>query len=590
MKPAWILLALMLCIPAQARAGGPRTIPLSKVVESLADDLGAEAYDVRERATEALRRVGEPALKVIEAAAKSDDPEIRVRARDILGDLRLGIGADWPAEIVLLVRHYDRQDENQRYSVLQRIQAALGPRATPFLISRLEAGSDQEANQALGFIQNMNDPEVWQQVIELVKEPKRDQLARVLAWARGLSGQALDALETLARAQIKDEIRVPAREAAVQSLLKQLAEARHQDAANAAAKAAEAAPDDPRFLYLQAEALIPLDKDKEALGLRQRALALSPKKQAPHYLAGEMLGKLGRLRLAAREWEHILAIQPSDPVYDINAYLSLSSIHATNGLFEPAAEYLDKAIKRYSEAKKDEENGMIVPGGTLESLQMEVSRLRQRASQFPAPEGAGIDDAIPESEIQLTIEIVPKEGSVDDLRRALPPVAAQFHIRAQPSDLRVFDIASLVLQYDKDKKQILVLLHKAPACEPLPFDAAAGGARVAIHCTDCAYIHTIDLPSGKCEQIARLEKDYRVTLKPGVKIAGFTNVDLRVNGQSHKWEKALKGMTFDRLPDEFSVVLEGTSPLGKRLVARASISNVQEPTLEPLKAETKPAP
>ena len=96
MKLGLVLSAITLLVPAATRASEPPDVPLDAVVQCLVRDLGAERYDERERATEALRRIGQPALPAVKAAAKSDDPEVRLRAQDVLSDLELGVGSDWP--------------------------------------------------------------------------------------------------------------------------------------------------------------------------------------------------------------------------------------------------------------------------------------------------------------------------------------------------------------------------------------------------------------------------------------------------------------------------------------------------------------
>jgi tetratricopeptide (TPR) repeat protein len=568
----------------------PEGVPLDKIIQSLVRDLGAGRYDVRERATLALRRIGRPALAALERAAQSDDPEVRVRARQMLADVRLGISPDWPSEIVLLVRHYDRLGDNERYSALRRLSAAVGAKAVPFLVLRMGAGNEREARYALQALQRMNNDEVWQQVIRLITKPENDRQAQALAWARAQSGQALQALEVLTKNQIKDATRNKVIEAGVQDILKKLKDRKHRDAARAADKFAKAAPKDARFLYLRAEALVALDKDKDALALRKRALALNPDAEAPHYLAGEVLGKLGRRRLAAREWERILEIQPNDGVYDINAYLRLSSIYAASGIFEQAAQYLEKALARYLKAREDGKGGMGIIGGTVESLQMEINRLRRKAARFPTEPDAAIEDEIAENEIKVNINVTVKDGKLEDLQRALASVAAQLSVAVQPPDLKLFDVAAATLRYDKDKKQIAVMLHDNPACKPMPFEAKARETRVAIHCGDCTYIFKIDAATGKATRTAdssRFEKDYTITLRPGVKISAYTDVAVHINGKAHEWERLLKGVPFDRLPRQLDIVLEGTTPAGKRSTFRLKVK-VTEPKIKPLAPKPKP--
>jgi hypothetical protein len=57
-------------------------------MRTLIGELGHADYARREQATQALIALGEPALPSVEEAARSDDPEVRCRARDILDALR----------------------------------------------------------------------------------------------------------------------------------------------------------------------------------------------------------------------------------------------------------------------------------------------------------------------------------------------------------------------------------------------------------------------------------------------------------------------------------------------------------------------
>ena len=559
---------------------GAATVPLDRIVASLVADLGADPYDARERATASLRKIGEPARAALEEAAKSDDPEIRVRARGLVADIRSGIRPHWSAETVLLLRHYDRTPAHSRYQPLQQLVGALGHEAVPFLIERIAKGDNNESNYALRFLQQIKDDRAWKQVLALVQNPDNDKLVNALAWARGKSGETIAAIEGLARKQIKQGDLKPEVEKAIQAVVAQLAAEKHQEAAAAAEKLAKAAPADARPLYLQAEALVALDKDREAVALRKRALALNPEKEAPHLLAGALLGDLGRRRLAAREWEKILTIPPNTGIYDINAYLSLSSIYAASGLFEQAAQYLAKTQDRFGKLKEADKNA--VPGGTIESLQMEQTRLQQLTSRFPTPANAVIHEPIPDSELKAAVAIAVKDGEPDSLQKALTRCATQIRLDVQSPGLDLFDDTSAVLRYDKAKKQLLVLLGDKPACAPIAFEAKEKAFRVAVHLTDRTHILKLDADTGEAEPHAKFEQDYRLTLKPGAKLATFSDVELRLNGKGYKWDAATdKGLKLDRLPDRLDIHLSGTSPSGARLTARFRL-----PTPKP----TLPAP
>ena len=591
MKLGLLLSAITLLVPAATRASEPPAVParrsaeppdvpLDAVVQCLVRDLGAERYDEREQATESLRHIGQPALAAVKAAAKSDDPEVRLRAQDILGDLELGIGSDWPPEIALLIRHYDRLNQQERNNALQSISAALGARSVPFLLDRMADGDQNEGNYAVYMLQRMNTEDVWRQVIRLAKEPKNEFQARALAWARGQSGQAIDALDAFADAQLNALPRDKAVEAALQDVLRLLRQGKPQEALAAAEKGAKATPAEARFLYLQAEALIALNKDKQALALRDQALALNPDKEAPHALAGETLAAMGRARLAAREWQRVLDIEPNDSPTDTSACLRLAAIHAASGLFAPAAQYMEKAIQRFAKLKEEAPDGQGVPAGAIESLQIELGRLQSKAQQYPTPAEAPIEAPLPDSEFSFAVTVKLKEGKLEDLQRAVAAAAAQFRLTVQPADLRLFDLPAASLRYDKAKKQILVLLHDTPVAKPLPYEAKAKVSSVALHTADVTYIVQVDAEAGTAERIAQFDKDYVVALRPGVKLSAYADVSLRLNGSAADWDDIRKGISYDRLPQQFDVVLEGTTPTGRRITAHVTV-DAQEPKLEP---------
>ncbi|MHC5039708.1 MAG: HEAT repeat domain-containing protein [Planctomycetota bacterium] len=53
-------------------------------IRKYVSDLGADKWDVRERATEALIRIGPPAIPALKKALETGDPEVRLRAANIL--------------------------------------------------------------------------------------------------------------------------------------------------------------------------------------------------------------------------------------------------------------------------------------------------------------------------------------------------------------------------------------------------------------------------------------------------------------------------------------------------------------------------
>jgi len=550
------------------------TVAIDEVIASLVRDLGSDRYDVREQASESLRHIGLPVLGALEKAAESEDPEVRLRAREVLYDVRLGISPDWPSEMVLLVRHYDRLGESERREALRRIVSVLAEKAVPFLLQRLADANPGEADYAINCLAGLSTDEAPRQVIALLKEPTNPYEAKALAWARMRTGSALEALRILTDAEIADNKVV---EAGIQEVLGAIKARKYEETARLAHEFAEAAANEPRFLYLEAEACAALGRNEEAQALCEKALAMNPDAEAPHYAAGEMLGKLGRRRLAAQEWQAILNIPPADSVYDINAHLRLGSICAACGLYQRAVESMAKALELFTRAREAGE-GMGMVGGDEAALRMEIQKLARKARQFPAPDDAEIEDELREDEISVHVSVLLKEGKLEDLRRALAAAHVTLSMEVQPYGLKIFDVAPVSLRYDPEKREILLLLHNTPCAKPVPFEAKADEIRVAIATLDCYYLFALNVATGEAKRIARFEKDYVVRVVPALKVAAYADVVATINGQRYAWEELLKGVKFDFLPKEFEIVVEGTTPSGVRRTSRFK-TEVQEPPI-----------
>jgi len=87
------LLFVVSNLSAQEAAPSPATKVLSTAqLEALVEQLGADSFKAREAASVALRKQGPPAIPILQAATKSEDPEISIRAKEVLKKMPYG---DW---------------------------------------------------------------------------------------------------------------------------------------------------------------------------------------------------------------------------------------------------------------------------------------------------------------------------------------------------------------------------------------------------------------------------------------------------------------------------------------------------------------
>ncbi|KPK84944.1 MAG: hypothetical protein AMJ81_04505, partial [Phycisphaerae bacterium SM23_33] len=479
--------------------------------------------------------------------------------------------------------------ESDRRSALSELSEKLKGKAGLFLLHRLLAGEEGEARQALQCLMLVADEEVYAKVLELIREPKNACQAHARALACAGTGRPLEAMQILAgpggdAGLAKEIIETAAKR--FTALWKQM---KYRQVLQEAPHFARLGPPDARLLYLEAEALEAMDEDAEAERLRDRALGLNGDKEAPHYVVGELLGELGRRRLAAREWRKILEIPPAGEVYDINAHLRLGSIYSVSGLYRRAADSLSKALELLEKQRQGGGGGFGMIGGSEDSLRKQVRTLRRRGAGRAPGSDDQIKDELPPSHIDVSIDVRMKQGSLIELREALGKAAGTLSVQVQPRGLRLFDVTGAAVRYDRRKQQVGIYLHESACCQPVPVRLEGATGLVAVKTLDCFYIFSIDTQTGQAEKVARFEKDYVVRFRPGIKVAACTDVTVRINGKPYEWGKLLEGVRFDYMPEAFDVALEGMKPSGKRLTVRVKLE-LKEPEIQPLRpAEDKPA-
>ena len=88
----------------------------------LIEDLGDESYPVRVRASYELWELGADVRGLLEEAAENEDPEVSLRAGELLRKIQLGILPDSPAEVVALVERYDQASATERLEIIRELK------------------------------------------------------------------------------------------------------------------------------------------------------------------------------------------------------------------------------------------------------------------------------------------------------------------------------------------------------------------------------------------------------------------------------------------------------------------------------------
>ncbi|HEY2840826.1 MAG TPA: hypothetical protein VGJ26_16835 [Pirellulales bacterium] len=86
------LVVMFFCavLSAHLRAQQPATSSGETIrVARLVTELGADSFAVRKRATDELAKIGPEARQAIEEATRSEDPEVRLRAKDLLREIKI---------------------------------------------------------------------------------------------------------------------------------------------------------------------------------------------------------------------------------------------------------------------------------------------------------------------------------------------------------------------------------------------------------------------------------------------------------------------------------------------------------------------
>lgn len=526
----------------------PTTRPaINPAVRQLVNELGSPRLDLRDNAEATLRRVGLKAIAALEEGIASSDPEIRVRAKALLPDIKLGLEPGWPADMVLLMRHYNRLPPAERVPSLKRVADGLGPKAAAFLANCAVESASAESAEAIARLMAMSDAAVYDKVIDRVTAPTSQPQARLLGWALMRANRPMDAMSIYLSFGLGELIRGEMLTTAVQKLRNDLAAREFEMVARDGEALIAAVPSENRLAYLTAEALVALGRDEDARRLRQRAATSAPDDRPGHGLAAEMLTELGRWTLAAAEWRALLSADRPD-LYTSTALERLAAIHESCGLFAAAGDLLGRRL----------ELGLAEP--LAGELRKRIAALKARAAETPA--GATLHDRLDDDAIAVVVSMSIKGFRNLQLRSDLDGSAAVLTVTSQPDRVGLFDARDAGVTWNAARGELTASVAGQAVGPRVTIALHRERELICVCHRDVIYFFELNTKTGACRLASRYEKDYKVRLEPGRRIAGCRDVKLKLAGRPCEWSAALRNVDLDVLPAALDVVCDGVSPTG----------------------------
>lgn len=543
-------------------------------IEALVRDLGAPNFQTRERASAALAKIGRPALAALEKAAVSDDPEVNLRAKRVLDNVRLGIAPDWPPEVALQVRHFHDLPEDERPQAVQHIVAALGQRAGPFLVEYLKDDklSENERSEMVNHFLRWDNKDLWLQAVELIGEPQSAGQKRVLAAALTHTGSAIAGLAVLKDGHDPAADFDETLESAVKALGRLFADGNYKDTYSAAARCTASASNDARLLYFEALAANELGRKDESEKLRRQAFGLNPENKKSHFEAGQILFNIGFFQQAAAEWEKVLALGNPDDNSTINAYFHLGQLYANCSLFARAAESIEKGLKLFDEAN-DGHHAIFITGATEGQLRKEIVAFRARARRFPAPAGADVVDAPLKPILDARLHVTVRDDQGRTPKKILQAVQGRIAIQNLSKNLKNFDATGEAVKYDSVKQEITIQLPDTPLGKPakLPLKFGLDDTTVEIDLANVCYIFKIDPVTGAGKRLAAYSINFDLEFFNSDPKRPIRDGSIKLNGKKYTWAEAVEGIKLDAVPVFLVLEAELKDAAGQPLAARLNL-------------------
>ncbi len=544
--------------------------------EALIQDLGAPIYMVRDRATRELANRGPAVLREVQAAAASDDPEVRYRAGSLLTNAVFGIRPEWPAELGKRILGIEQMRPGSRVDLLEAVAGRYGGEAVWLLLARMESTAPEESAGAERLLGAISSTGAAGRVAAFLTAPATRGQRRACLWAYDVLGQPHETLRIFEGSRAA----APELALAVTSCVARL-RALHvrgewEDLARQAADCSEALPRELRFAYLQVGGLTGMGRTNEAERVLDRIAAMQLASQAPHLDAARFLDEIGLPDLATREWQRITEIPPSRTAPAAEAHYALGRRHKEAGRNRRALEEMTAGSRCFPLWPDPGTAGL-----TQQRFLDEIAILKPLVERQEAAE-------LPRLQPRLEASMVFTRGDSGDLDRRLPACTVTRGV--MPYSLwspSIGDQMNRPVRYEARTRSILFEGTGAVYRVVVGLAPSNGVGDVAVRFPDCFLLCRVDFDRGTVDSSTLYQWDYYLRLIPGPEMAAWSNVTVVVSGKTNDWQRIQKGvrfldavaspsinLTFDvtsrdpslrgTLGVQCPVLIEGTDPRGER--------------------------
>ncbi|MCE9545603.1 MAG: hypothetical protein K8T25_08810 [Planctomycetia bacterium] len=370
---------------------------LAARIAELIAQLGDPQFVVRERAQSELQRIGPPALDALTTALENDDIEIAMRARFLLGSIKVEWTTDKdPARIKALLKNYDDLEEDGRGETIQELSRTGGAAEIEVLCrviryERSHALSKRAALLILG-LPNPSGTETWDSRTALIMgglanthrtgaewvrtqlRHRNDSAAALADWKRQVDAEQqtlvnsprltsreivgellrreVDMLEEVGQHDEAQKVMrqlVPlesGQEKSVTRLVEWLSQKKAWGAIDeVASRFGHTFEQNPMLMYTLAEARFAQGKEALAKEIAAKALALEGDELIVHLRVAYQLQERGLFRWAEPEFRRVIAIGPPGNEMVLQSYILLSEMHHDQGKEDEAGKAVEELVK-----------------------------------------------------------------------------------------------------------------------------------------------------------------------------------------------------------------------------------------------------